>query len=59
MSKDYYREWSYQDRCDARDRGEMDAVRQWDRDSDSSNAANQEWRQGGDFSDPNPEGRFH
>lgn len=57
--RDPYREWSYADRCDARDRGEREAVRKWDQDSESSERAYDEWRNGGDFSDPNPDGRFH
>jgi len=57
--KDYYRDWSYDDRCDARDRGERDAVRQWDNDHDSSDRAYEQWRNGHEFSDPDPDGRFH
>jgi hypothetical protein len=58
MYRDYYREWSYQDRCDARDRGECEAVSQWDRDYESSERAYQNWRNGGDFQDNVPDERF-
>lgn len=58
MSKDYYREWSYQDRCEARERGEYQAVEQWDRDSESSERAYSNWRNGGDFRDNVPDERF-
>jgi hypothetical protein len=57
--RDYYREWSYQDRCYARDNREREAVKQWDRDSESGEAAYQQWRNGNEFSDLNPDGRFH
>jgi len=56
---DYYRDWSYSDRCDARDRGDSEAVRQWDRDSESSERAYDRYRNGHEFSDPDPDGRFH
>lgn len=55
---DVYREWSYLDRCDARDRGETEAVRQWDRDSESSERAYENWKNGGDFRDSFPDERF-
>ena len=56
---DYYRQWSYLDRCEAKDRGEYKAVDQWDRDSESSDRAYERWLNGKDFSDPDPDGRFH
>ena len=56
--RDYYRELSYADRCDARDRGEMNIVSQWDRDAESSERAYENWMCGGDFRDPNPDERF-
>lgn len=59
MSRDYYREWSYYERCKARDLGEREAVRQWDRDFESSERAYESWQNGGAFSDPDEDGRFH
>jgi len=56
---DYYRNWSYQDRCDARDRGDYEGVRSYDRDSESSDRAYDSYRNGGEFSDPYEDGRFH
>ena len=57
---DPYREWNYADRRDARyDEDQRDNCRKYDRDSESSDMAYDSWRRGGDFSDPNPEGRFH
>lgn len=56
--RDYYRELSYADRCDARDRGEMDIVRQWDRDHESSERAYDNWMRGGDFRDSHSDERF-
>jgi hypothetical protein len=58
--RDPYREWSYGDRCDASsDRALRDAVQQYDKDEASSDAAYFRWLNGGPFSDPNPDGRFH
>ena len=63
--RDPYREWSYADRCDAWHNSERDdretrrAVDQWDRDSESSERAYRSWQSGRDFSDPDPDGRFH
>lgn len=60
--RDIYREWSYHDRCDARDEGGYEnrrLVDQWDRDSESSDRAWENCMRGGDFSDPDPDGRFH
>lgn len=59
MARDYYREMSYQDRCDARDNGDYEAVRSYDRDSESRDRAYESYRNGGDFSDPDSDGRFH
>lgn len=59
MPRDPYREWSYQDRCDASRDGDREGVRQYDRDSESGDRAYDNWRNGGDFSDPDPDGRFH
>jgi len=59
MAKDYYREWSYRDRCDAYKEGDRKGVEQYDRDSESSDRAYERWRNGGEYSDPNPDGRFH
>ena len=58
--RDPYREWSYQDRCKAgRDRGQRENCRKYDEDSASSDRAYDEYRAGRDFSDPDPDGRFH
>lgn len=57
-SIDYYREWSYQDRCDAMHRGEYDGVKQWDRDSESSHRAYENWLNGKGFIDNVPDERF-
>jgi hypothetical protein len=58
--KDPYREWSYQDRCDARsDPDQRESCRRYDEDSASSDRAYANYRNGGDFADPDPEGRFH
>ena len=57
---DSYREWSYQERCDAWDDPESrENVEKYNRDSESSDRAYDNWRAGLDFSDPDPEGRFH
>ena len=56
--KDYYREWSYQDRIDALRDGDFDACKQYDQDSDSGDRAFDTWRSGGDFVDPEPDNRF-
>jgi hypothetical protein len=57
--RDYYREWSYQDRCDAYREGDREGCRKWDEDWESSERAYQNYLSGGEFSDPDPEGRFH
>jgi hypothetical protein len=58
--KDPYREWSYADRVDAgKDHGNREDCRRYDRDSESSERAYDNWRSGGDFSDPDQDGRFH
>jgi len=58
--RDPYRDWSYHDRCDARHEPEQRAnVQKYDEDSSSSDRAYDNYRAGGDFSDPNPDGRFH
>ena len=58
--RDPYREWSYQDRCDARhDHDQRENVQRYDADSESSDRAYDSYRSGKDFRDPNPDGRFH
>lgn len=59
MSRDVYKEWSYTDRCDAYRDGDKPSCERYDRDSESSDRAYDNWRNGGDFSDPDPDGRFH
>lgn len=59
---DPYRDWSYDERKEARDSYDpemREAARQADRDFESSERAYDEWRNGGEFNDPNPDGRFH
>jgi hypothetical protein len=58
--RDPYREWSWNDRCDARDDPDQrENVERYDRDSESGERAYEQYRKGGEFSDPNPDGRFH
>lgn len=58
--RDPYRDWSYNDRCEARRNPEQrENVRRYDADAESSDRAYDEYRAGRDFSDPNPDGRFH
>lgn len=68
--RDPYREWSYQDRVDAgysaRYSDDYDERRElrracdkYDADMESGDRAYDSWRNGGEFSDPNPDGRFH
>ena len=59
MRKDVYREWSYADRCEAFQEGDRKGCQQYDQDSESSDRAYDNWLSGGDFSDPDPDGRFH
>lgn len=62
IPRDPYREWSYNERSEARrsdDREMREAARRADADSESSDRAYENWRTGGDFTDPNPDGRFH
>ena len=58
MSRDVYREWSYSDRVEAYRNGDYEGCRQWDDDFDSSERAYENWRNGGDFEDPQPDHRF-
>lgn len=58
--RDPYREWSYSDRCDARwNPDQRDNCRRYDADSESSDRAYAAWRNGGEYRDPDPRGRFH
>lgn len=58
--RDPYREWSYQDRCDAGwDSKQRDNCREYDEDAASSDRAYDEYRAGHGFHDPDPNGRFH
>ena len=59
MARDPYREWSSVDRSNAWREGDIDGCKQYDRDYESSDRAYDNYRAGGDFSDPNPDGRFH
>ena len=58
--QDPYRDWSYADRSEAFwDEGQRDNCRRYDDDFESSERAYENWCNGGDFSDPAPDGRFH
>ena len=59
MTNDPYREWTSGDRTDAWQDGDYEGCERYDNDFDSSDRAMENWRNGGDFSDPDPEGRFH
>lgn len=58
MSRDPYREWSYQDRQDAYRDGDREGCRKYDEDRDSGDRAYENWRNGGDFQDHEPDNRF-
>ena len=56
---DPYREWSYSDRLDAsHDQEQRENCRLYDKDSESSDRAYEEYRNGNDFKDPQPDNRF-
>ena len=56
---DPYRQWSYSDRVDARnDPEQRENCARYDRDSESSERAYDNWRSGGDFRDPEQDERF-
>ena len=57
--KDVYREWSPEDRSEAWRNGDKEGCAQYDRDYESSDRAYDNWKNGGDFSDPDENGRFH
>jgi len=57
--RDPYREWGPGERTDAYRNGDYEGCRKYDDDFESSERAYDNWRDGGDFSDPNPGGRFH
>ena len=57
--RDPYREWTSADRTDAFRDGDYEGCRKYDNDFESSERAYDNYINGGDFSDPNPEGRFH
>jgi hypothetical protein len=59
MARDPYREWSPSDRTDAWREGDREGCRKYDEDFESSERAYDNWKNGGDFSDPNPDGRFN
>jgi len=58
MSRDVYREWSYQDRLDNYRDKNFDDCRKYDNDRDSGERAYEEWRNGGNFEDPIEGNRF-
>lgn len=62
IPRDPYREWSYDERRKARFSDDIDmrqAARRAEEDAESSDRAYENWRRGGEFSDPDPDGRFH
>jgi hypothetical protein len=62
IPRDPYKEWSYDERREARHSDDYDmrrAAHHADEDAESADRAYDSWRSGGDFSDPNPDGRFH
>jgi len=59
MERDPYREWSSGDRTNAWRDGDIEGCRKYDDDFESSERAYSNWRNGGDFSDPDTNGRFH
>ena len=58
MKRDVYREWSLNDRHEAYRNGDYEGVDQYDRDRDSGDRAYDNWRNGGDFQDLQPDERF-
>ena len=58
MSRDTYREWGPEERSEAWHNGDYEGCRRYDEDFASSDRAYDNWRNGGDFSDPDPDGRF-
>jgi hypothetical protein len=57
---DPYRDWSLDDRNEARyDPDQRENCRRYDEDAESGDRAYEQYRSGRDFSDPNPDGRFH
>jgi len=62
IPRDPYRDWSYDERREARHSDDYEmrqAARQADADFESSERAYDNWRAGGDFADPDPDGRFY
>lgn len=57
-TRDPYRDWSPADRQDAWRDGDREGCRRYDDDRDSSDRAYDEWRNGGDFRDPEDGHRF-
>jgi hypothetical protein len=58
MSRDPYREWTPADRSDAWRSGDYEGCRRYDDDLESSDRAYDNWRNGGDYQDPEPGNRF-
>ena len=52
MARDQYREWSPEDRTDAWREGDREGCRKYDQDYESSDRAYDNYRNGGEFSDP-------
>lgn len=61
IPNDPYRDWSFPERRDAFRSDDYDvrqAAHQAQEDSDSGDRAYENWRNGGDFVDPEPDNRF-
>lgn len=59
MPRDTYREWGPSERTDAWLNGDREGCYQYDRYFESSDRAYENYRNGGDFTDTNTDGRFH
>lgn len=58
MTRDPYRDWTPADRSDAWRNGDRDGCRRYDDDRESGDRAYDQWRNGKDFQDPEPDKRF-
>ena len=61
IPRDPYREWTYDERCEARRSDDYEmrmAARRADKDFESSERAYESYRNGGEFRDPEPDNRF-
>lgn len=56
--RDPYRDWSLDDRHEAWENGDYYGCDKYDSDRESGDRAYENWRNGGDFEDPEPDSRF-